>query len=454
MDAVCKVEDTTKYRLRYFAYAFLIAIFIPNEFDLNLAGLQISFYRMVLLISLPIAFVTYFRNEIRNFAFADLWVFLFSFWAALSHVVSAGLDGGAASAGILVVETLGPYLLARLCIRSLDDFQTFASILAKSILVLFFVAGAESILVSYFVHETAASFVGMPFHVAPETRTGGLGRAEGPFDHPILYGAYCASAFGIIWYSYGGFKKLVYAMLCLGAAYWSQSSAPLLAIGVQIAFIAYERVTRPFSHRVLFITVGIILLLCALQAISDRPIVEIAISKLTLDPQTAWFRLSIWDYASATIEKYPILGIAYQYSLYEATLPSWMNLGLNSRFSSSVDSFVLLNALLYGMPAAIFLCLGAISAIYHVASARRETQMPRVHAAAMGWSASFFALCFVSITVHYWANMHAFFFFLLGCGAWLNRRAERSQQSGEVEVLRVPPVSLTPAMSGSRQHSL
>ena len=68
---------------------------------------------------------------------ADIALLLFCLWSALSLFVVQGPAFAVQPAGMLFVETIGHYLLARCHIRSADDFFNIARAMFRVVAVLF-----------------------------------------------------------------------------------------------------------------------------------------------------------------------------------------------------------------------------------------------------------------------------------------------------------------------------
>jgi hypothetical protein len=127
------------------------------------------------------------------------------------------------------------------------------------------------------------------------------------------------------------------------------------------------------------------------------------LSYLTFSPATADNRLVIWEYASKDVERNPIWGIGFN----DWSRPHWMP-------SSSMDAFWLVTAVQGGLPAALCLMSGVI--LLAAGVSRNEASDRRVRRT---WLILIFSLTVAAFTVHFWTTLYAFFFFLLGIGAWM-----------------------------------
>jgi hypothetical protein len=242
-----------------------------------------------------------------------------------------------------------------------------------------------------------------------ETGRLGLYRAPSGFDHPILYGAFCAASLGLIWYLYQDRPvRWMIAACVVGATFLGLSSAPLLACIVTAIFILWEQYTRSVQNRAA-ITISIFVIgYLVLSAVTNRSPIELILPYISLDAWTAYYRVLIWHYAMMNISDNPIFGLG----LTEWVRPSWM--------PTSVDCLWLTLMLLGGIPTLGLLVTGIVLLMRRVhGQPQAESETRQTWQARFGWTATVLALCFQAFTVHYWGAMHAVFFFVLGLGAWL-----------------------------------
>jgi O-antigen ligase len=184
------------------------------------------------------------------------------------------------------------------------------------------------------------------FQLKEEFRLG-LVRAYGPFDHPILGGTIMTGFLPLYYYSGLRGWPLVLGMGAALCGLFSLSSAAFLGVFLMIAAIAINY-ALPYIPKLtwwMIITMSA-MVLTALHFISTNGIVQV-ISRLTLTPGTAFYRIYIWRYGIANVEKYPIFGIGY--SQWER--PAWM-------ISDSIDAHFLALAVTYGLLVPVLLLAG------------------------------------------------------------------------------------------------
>ena len=94
----------------------LISLLLPPELSIELGGLRLSGYRIVLLIMfVPMLYALMLRPSVRM-SYADWGMIFVSVWSLLALVVHEGLVEAIEKGGILIVEMFGSYLIARIYI--------------------------------------------------------------------------------------------------------------------------------------------------------------------------------------------------------------------------------------------------------------------------------------------------------------------------------------------------
>ncbi len=190
-----------------------------------------------------------------------------------------------------------------------------------------------------------------------------------------------------------------------GSAFLSLSAGPFVGLACQAGLIAWDRVTKGISLRWSAL-VGIVMLMwLAVSLGSNRSPVNVFISYLAFSANSAYNRILIWEYGSAEVGRHPLFGIGFG----DWIRAPWM--------SDSMDNFWLLTAVRYGLPALIFLVAAiVVLAVRQARVTRRDTELNRHR---MAWLTIIISLSVSGITVHFWNSLFAYFFFLIGTGAWL-----------------------------------
>ena len=147
--------------------------------------------------------------------------------------------------------------------------------------------------------------------------------------------------------------------------------------------------------------------------LSTRNPFHVFVSYLTFSPESAYNRILIWRYGTASVGDYPFFGVGFGYW----ARPDFM--------SGSMDNFWLVHAVSFGLPNAIAFVLAItllLRAVGRVALTDKLTMACRsAYLVSMG------GMIFAGMTVHYWNAMYIWFLFLLGSGAWILREEGDSQ---------------------------
>ncbi len=400
---------------------FLAGLLIP--WVLPIGPLNLSVYRIVLVIAILPCLVMWLQGKAGRKRPGDFGLFLFCLWAAVAFVVVQGIETSVEPAGILFIESMGSYLLARVCIRNARDFQNMVVFVAKLIVCLLpfaifeWVTGTNLLLLAF----------GAVFRTEAITRMAprmGLWRVQGPFSHSILFGTFCASMLALTCLATKGRLSGTSRGLLTGlvgfAALLSMSSAPIGGLVVQIALLLWNKTFRNFAGRWKLLWAIALAGYLVVEFGSNQTPAQFYISHFTFDQQTGWYRLWIWDYGSASVANHPIFGIG----LASWARPAWMS-------GDSVDNFWLLMAMRHGLPAFVLMTLSWLSLWLSVAW-KKEID-PEVDDCRIAYLICMTSFAIVGSTVHFWVAAYAWFFFLAGSGVWIldiNSRKEAQKPLG------------------------
>lgn len=382
---------------------------MPTSVSLNLGGLRLSVFRVVLLVMfIPMLFmlVSGRRGKITIF---DCLVFGHATWALLALINWGGLAQGIESGGIYIVEFVGAYLVGRLYIRTYDDFEAFARAFVMIVVLMLIFTIPEALTSVHFLHDTIAGMMGAPRAPFIEQRMG-LERTFGPFDHPILYGVFSASAFSLAYFmiaekrltNWGGMAQVMGVAL---ATFMSASGGPYVVMIMQGFVAMWERVLGKIKGRWRMLFGLFALTYLCIDLLSNRSPFHVFVTHFTFSTQSAYNRILIFEYGTAEVWRNPLLGLG----LGDWIRPTWM--------SDSMDNFWLLIAVRYGLPAwamMVGLMLGMLWAV----GQRRDLPEPW-RRARHAWAFTLFGITVAAATVHLWNALFVLFIFLIGAGAWL-----------------------------------
>ena len=380
---------------------FLGSLLLPPELSVELGSLRLSGYRIVLLVMFLPCLYQLLTDPAKKISIADYLMLFTTAWCLIAILFNHDFVYMIETGGILVIEMLGAYLLARIYICSLDDFVAAAKLFVLLICALLIFAIPETI--------TGQHYLRGPIEFFYPKRLG-LHRVYGPFDHPILFGVFCALGLSYAYYilaneAVNNIRKFGIILLVVIATFLSVSAGPLIALFAQIGLICWEKITRTIPGRWWITAGGLLLIYIVLDIISNRSPIALAISYASFSGQTAYFRLLIFDYGSIEVMNNFMLGIGFN----EWTRPSWM--------PSSVDNFWLLTAMRYGMPCLIAMIASIVYLVIKIA--KRKSDSIVMKNAAKAWAVGLAGLMIVGCTVTFWNSLFVLFFYSLGSGCWL-----------------------------------
>ena len=397
--------------IRILAFLFVISIFIPVEFHYLAGTLRIEAYRIVLGLALIYAFINL-KKVLEQADIIDILLFFFSLLATASLIYNHGLQKGIESSGILVIEILGAFYLARLFITTPKAYYQINMWFVTILAVLAIFSVYEALAKHRILHEWAKAITG---HDSLDYRLYthyyirmGIMRTTNLFAHPILYGTIGAIFFPfIVLLTIYRFKlsNLIKAIAIFIGMVSTLSSAPLLSVafqGMTAVLTRFWSGGKRFIFGFGFLALSAMILI---SAISNRGFFAILVSHLTFNPVTGYYRMLQWQYSMDDILDHPLFGIG----LHDWTRPEWMN--------NSIDSFWLLMTLQHGIIASfllLFLCLYAVFHMLNRLHKHHQATRWMVHS----WVLAFMSLILIGFTVDYFGKIQPMFFFVLGSIGW------------------------------------
>lgn len=396
--------------------ALAIGVMLPVEVRLNLAGQTLYAYRLAWLAFAPWIIFQMLSGKFE-YRLIDLPVALSSAWMVLAFTVVEGVSRGLPSGMAIALDVLMPYLITRRCVTTPNDLRRLLVLLAPVALGIGLLMVLESVTHIRFIRSAAQSAFGALSAVeygdvsrrvgAIDTRFG-LMRAMGPFSHPILAGLFFAGLTPLYWFSrIRGWPLLVGLASGIGVVFSLSSAAYAgIAMFVILAIVDKLRKTFQFFSWPIFL-IGMAGVGAALQFVLQNGIIS-ALIRLTLNPQTGYYRLLIWEYGSKMVERRPFFGSGY--APFEGLF--WMG--------DSVDTVWLQIAIRSGLPAALLLGLSVVLAIASLGIAASRSQ-PNDQAIRIGLAVTltiFFALGF---TVSFFGGLLIWFVMMMAVGVSLGQ---------------------------------
>ena len=390
------------------AVAFYLLLLLPPEFSVSLGSMRLSGYRVLLLAVTPMLLSRLFSGRGTAPTLVDGLIMAHAAWVVLALIVYAGPVDGIESGGIYVVESLGAYLVGRMTITNADTHRAILKFMITVLLAMLVFTLPESLTGQHVIRDVARAVMGGPGLVPIDPRMG-LERAYGSFDHPILYGVFAGSTFAAGWYVLAeervGIKQLGLLFALAFSCFLSLSAGPFVGLGCQLGILGWDRVTRGIDFRWAALFTMATLFFVALSLGSNRSPIKVLISYLSFSPVSSYNRILIFEYGTAEVARHPLFGIGFG----DWIRAPWM--------SDSMDNFWLLTAVRYGLPALVFLVTAIL--VLGFAQARGVGRDARLERHRMAWVAMVVGMAISGTTVHFWNALFAYFFFLLGTGAWL-----------------------------------
>lgn len=336
-------------------------------------------------------------------------------WMVVSFVAFYGVEGFARGVG-LAVDVAIPYLCARASIKSYQDLRRLLIYCLPGLIIAGAAVAAESLSHRLIVRPIFASIFGdlssyengvavsnARFFVDYRM---GLLRASGPFPHPILGGLFLSSFLPLFLRAgLKGWPKIAGPITGF-LGFFSVSSAVFLAYAVDIGLIIIDAILRFARLKIWPVIIGsTAILLLAAQVASGGRLVGF-ISRISLNPATAYYRQLIWDYGSQSILDHPIIGIGF--SEYQRL--SWM--------TPSVDNYWLLLGIRHGFLTPVCIFVFCLMFIWKLGQSLKYVPA-QDQKLGQALNVCVFTLVVTAFTVSYFSGMQTLFYILLGAGASL-----------------------------------
>ena len=392
----------------YFAsWLALVGLILPAwEAQFSIADAKFTAGRLgIALLFIP-ALIILSQRAWRMLA-CDILAFLFAVWIPVAASYSD--VNSLSSAGAESMEFAFSYIAGRALFFQPAALDSFIRVMKLLTIAVIFFAVVENISGRSIAHEVAGAIFG----TSPLSTVfrGSTIRAASTFDHPILFGVFCALAGAILLFrETGTLRRALILSLCLGGCILSQSSAALMCFVLMLSACAYDSLLRAVSARWAIFWAVFGAGICASFLLAEHPIGWL-ISHLTLDPVSGYFRMLIWDAALDRISQKPWTGYALQ--------PFDQNI-----LDTTIDSVWLVVTLRFGIPAGLLLLLTNLAAIWPMRRTNRVRHANSFDARmSLAFTIVLLMFMFAGITVHFWNFMWMFWGLCIGIRASLRERA-------------------------------
>lgn len=420
-------------------YAFFAAAILPVELTVQVGALNMTPFKLIMLVVAIPALIQFFSR--CRFTGLDALFFAYAIYTMVCTLIKTGvsaIDG----IGLFGMETIVVYAIVRVAIRSVDNFRAAIQFLIGIMVILGLLAIPEAVMFNRFLHDIPAILTGIQYPQQNDIRFGML-RASSTFSHQILFGIAVSSLVIYAWiFSESVFRRVRTLIGLTVGAFFSLSSSAWLLFVIQLGFIAAERMTRMVPKRGMIILLGISAVYIFLELASNRGPVMLITQYLTLNSQSSYFRILIWEYAIDDVWRSPLIGIIPT----DWTRPAWMPV--------SIDNHWLVLALRGGIPSFLFIAIFIIITLYRIANMPYPGQPPAVKETGPrngqrsggrgteewdpkrptldirnGWIISILSLVLGGATVAYYGKMFPIFTFYLALGPALLAMVDPVEQT-------------------------
>ncbi|MBF9232812.1 O-antigen ligase family protein [Microvirga alba] len=404
---------------------FLTGIVIP--WVIPIGPLRMTIYRIVLVTTIVPCLFMWMSGRAGRVRFPDFVLLLFCAWGILSLAMVHGIETAIQSGGILFVETMGAYLLARCYIRNENDFYNMARLLFI-IIVFLLPFGLVETVTGYKPLLAAFGAILPTTDITMMEPRRGLWRVQGPFDHPILFGVSCGSMLAmthlVLGYGKSPAQRWLKSGLVVATTCLSLSSGPLSALMAQILLLSWNGMLRRIEARWKIFWGLLAVMYAFISVASNQSVPAFYITHAPLfDVWSAYYRLLQWDYGSASVVAHPFFGIGF----HEYERPDWM--------VASIDMFWLFNAITYGAPAGILIFVAFLSLSWAIGLKKGLDERLKEYRTA--YLLSMLGFFLAGWAVHFWNSSYVLFVFLIGSGAWfLDVKKETTKEIRRAKGLR------------------
>jgi hypothetical protein len=386
-------------------FLFLIALVVP--WVIFIGSLRMSLYRIILLVMVLPCLGMWLSGKAGRIRTADIALLLFSLWCTLSYIVINGMALSVQPSGIIFIETLGPYLLARCYIRDSDDFYNVIQLLFRIVVFLFPFAILEFLSGQNTLRQLFAAI--FPTFSDTMPARSGLTRVQVVFDHPILFGLCTGGIFALVHlvlgYKEAFFQRTLRTGVVGATSILSLSSGPLIGVIVQVLLLSWNHLLGAIKIRWEILVGLLVLIVVATEVAANRSALDIMISYFLFDPGSYWYRLMIFTYSWTSAMNHPLFGVGM--NVWER--PEWMG--------DSIDNFWLALAVPHGLPAMCMMLLAFFSLFLAVGFRKGLDDKTTEYRTAFLISMAAFFL--VAWTAAFWDAAYVLFLFLMGSGVWI-----------------------------------
>lgn len=388
---------------RWAVALFFVVLLIPGSFYI---GVRMTPFRLYLLAMAVPTLLRLRADTTLRLTAVDGLIFLSIFWRVIGIFANHGLDQIVFAFATFAELFLG-YLLGRVFIRSAADFRWFFTCFLASLVFLLPFALLEMVTQTRVLRNLWGIVLTQTESPVVAQIRFGMMRAITAFEHPTIYGGFCALGFANVYYLYLKKFPLNYLLAAFVAfmAALAISSSSVIVLALQAGLIFYDRLVRGLTYKwilLIGITAG---LWYSFQFITGKTVPDYIVTEIMFSPDSGEARMLHFIYGSKEVLRHPLFGVG----LADWGSPYWL--------SQNIDSFWLSLSVRYGLPA-LFLTFSAL--LTHFMMVFRSTRLDEDELnIRSGYLISLGCTVLMFSSVSFYAAMLVFFMAFCGAGAWL-----------------------------------
>lgn len=390
------------------------AILLPAGLAVQLGSVALPPYRLATLVLLPLAIAEMVRRRI-SLTLPDILIIAGSLWGLGAMIVTSGPSVGIEAGGSFVVDGLGCYLIGRAYLTDVRRLRRFLLVILPGMLlitvILIIEAVSHKLLIAPLFPQRAALWN------LYETRFGLL-RARAVFPHSIAAGLFMGSLLSLYFMSRLGKFERNLGMFAASGAFFTGSAAAYLTVaslGFLIGYKSFFNLLLRTRERLIYLFYAAVALFAVLEMFTGRGAIRTLINFLAFDKGSAYYRLLIWAYGTASVEKHPLFGIGNA----PMARPHWM-------LRETIDNHWLALAVRYGLPTAVLIGVGIMAAV--ALCVMRNTRLNDYdRTTTLGAVFALLALSLMAWTSGLWANHVAWYMLIAGTVAALANQLPKRQ---------------------------
>ncbi len=383
----------------------LAVLFVPQELSFFLGDLKLTFERLLLILLTPVVAVRLVQKVASGnyrFVASDLFAPLAALWMFVGPAVTFDPGYALQHSGPVVLEFLIAYGSTRILLSGHGQALLFINMLCVLIVLVVMDAAFDTATGTYITREACSQITGYSdLRYNSDMYRLGLLRAMGPIEHPILFGFISAIGFLL---SVG--VKIRWRGFCIAGSalglFLALSSAPQQCAIMGLALLVHGWVLARHRWKWSVLWIGAGTLATILFVSTPTPFGHL-FDLFTIDPQTAYFRLYIWNMVGPAILQNPFFSVV----------------STSYDYQGSIDSVWLVLAVTFGLPCGILTALSMLGACSLPTDASRARLLPEESRLGCALGIITFLIVYMGFTVDFWGITWVLIGLLVGVRAHL-----------------------------------